>query len=265
LNGRVFRVKLNLIPDWKGELFMKKLSKWPVLVMSGVIVLMLALVGGIVLAQDATPEAEAPTQEDVPATDELRALPGFGHRYGFGGNSNWLTYLAEALGISVDELEDAQERAFEAAVADAVAAGDLTQEQADQILAAQALKSYIDRTAILATALGLTQDELEAALAGGQSITDLMVAQGIDTATLQANAQAAYEAAIEQAVSDGVITQAQADQFLSQGNFGFGLFGRGERGGHGGRYGGRGNRGFDFPFLPDAVPDSESNDTSLDA
>jgi hypothetical protein len=247
---------------------MKKLSKWPVLIMSGVIVLMLMVIGGIALAQDATPQ-DTPLPGELETDDSGFELRGLGHWGGFGrlaDDSSWLTYLADALGITTDELQDAQQRAFAAAVADAVAAGDLTQEQADQLLAVQALKEYIDRAAILANALGMTQDELEAALAAGQSITDLMVEQGIDTATLQANARAAYEAAIQQAVTDGVITQAQADQFLSQSNFGFGLFGRG---GPGGRHGGRGDhggRGFDFPLLPDATaPDTDSTGPSLDA
>lgn len=243
---------------------MKKQKRWPMLLMGSVAVLMLALIGGIALAQDATPETE------VPAEDTTPDLRGFGHWEGLGrgGDANWLSYLAEALGISVDELEDAQARAYEAAVADAVTAGQLTQEQADAILARQALKSYIDRQAILATALGMTTDELETALNNGQSITDLMVEKGIDTATLQANAQAAYEAALQQAVTDGVITQAQADTILSSGEFG--LFGHGGRGGHfhGGR-GGHGGRGFDFFGSPDSTTPGnstpETTDTSFDA
>jgi len=52
---------------------------------------------------------------------------------GFGG-SDMQALLAEELGISVEELESAQQAAFEAAVAAAVDAGTITQEQADQIL-----------------------------------------------------------------------------------------------------------------------------------
>lgn len=241
---------------------MKKQKRWSMLLMGSVAVLMLALIGGIALAQDATPEAETPTEDTTPG------LRGFGHWGGFGrdDDGNWLAYLAEALGITVDELEDAQQRAYEAAVADAVTAGELTQEQADAILARHALKSYLDRQAILASALGMSVDELEAALTAGQSLTDLMVEQGIDTATLQANAQAAYEAAVQQAVTDGVLTQAQADEILSSGEFG--LFGRGGRDGH--SHGGRGGRGHGFgvPSLPDTTPDTttpETTDTSFDA
>lgn len=250
---------------------MDKQRKWPLLLMGSVLVLLLALIGGIALAQDATPGATPPADDS--ATDEVPSLRGFGHWGGFGrpdGDSNWLTYLAEALGITVDELTDAQQRAYGAALADAVEAGQLTQDQADSILARRALKDAIDHNAILAEALGLSVDELEAALADGQSLADLMTAQGIDSATLMANAQAAYEAAVQQAVADGVITQAQADAILSSDSFG--LFGHGEMpgfgmpGGHG--RGGHHGHGFGGFGLPDSTPDTttpDTTDTSLDA
>ncbi len=247
---------------------MDRSKKWSLLVIAGVLALTLGLLGSIALAQEATPEAEVPTQEDevAPAT---KGWFGFGHRGGFGSrfgdNTNWLENLAEALGITVGELEDAQERAFAASVADAVTAGQITQEQADQILAQHALKSYIDRQAILATALGMSTDDLEAALAGGKSIVDLMVEQGIDSATLQTNAKVAYEAAVQQAVTDGVITQAQADEILA-GN-GLNLFGRGGFGG-GHRGGGRGGRGGFHGFGGQSSPDeggAETTDTGFDA
>jgi len=228
--------------------------------MGGVLALMLGLIGSVALAQTATPEAETPTQEETTPEWGSR-FRGFGR---FGGNGNWLEKLAEALGITVDELEDAQQRAYAASVADAVAAGQITQEQADQILARHALKSYIDRQAILAAALGMSVDDLEAALADGQSIVDLMVEQGIDSATLQTNAQSAYGAAVRQAVADGVITQAQADEILA--GDGFNLFGRGGFGGHrGGHHGGRGgSHGFVEPSSPDD-DGADTTDTGFDA
>lgn len=247
---------------------MDRSKKWSLLVIAGVLALMLGLLGSIALAQGSTPEAEVPAQESE-VTPETKGWFGFGHRGGFGSrlgdNTNWLENLAEALGITVGELEDAQERAFAASVADAVTAGQITQEQADQILAQHALKSYIDRQAILATALGMSVDDLEAALAGGKSIVDLMVEQGIDSTTLQTNAKAAYEAAVQQAVTDGVITQAQADDILS-GN-GLDLFGRGSFGG-GHRGGGRGGRGGFHGFGGQSSPNeggAETTDTGFDA
>ena len=239
---------------------MDKKRNWSLLLMGGVLALMLGLIGSVALAQTATPEAETPTQEETTPEWGSR-FRGFGR---FGGNGNWLENLAEALGITVDELEDAQQQAYAASVADAVAAGQITQEQADQILAQRALKSYIDRQAILAAALGMSVDDLEAALADDQSIVDLMVERGIDSATLQTNARAAYETAVRQAVADGVITQAQADEILA--GDGFNLFGRGGFGGHrGGHHGGRGGfHGFVEPSSPDD-DGADTTDTGFDA
>lgn len=245
---------------------MKKQKNWLILSIGVVVVLMLGLMGSVVLAQDASLEAETPAQESIPNADGLPGRHGFGGWGDFGrhrDNGTWLENLAEALGITTDQLEAAQNQAYAASVADAVAAGQITQEQADQILAAHALKSAIDRQEIMATALGMTVDELEAAHADGQTLVDLMVAQGIDSATLQANVQAAYEAAVQQAVADGLITQAQADAFLAQG--GLNLFGHGG----GGRHGGHGGRGFGFPQSPNSTaPDTttpETTDTAFDA
>lgn len=248
---------------------MEKPKKWPILLIVGVIILMLGLIGSIALAQDAAPEDETPAQEQtMPKFDGpwgFRGLGTWGGPERHAGGSDMQTYLAEALGITVDQLADAQQRAYEAAMADAVAAGELTQEQADQMLAAQALNRAVDRQAILATALGMTTEELEAAFAEGQTIRDLMDKKGLDAETFMANAGAAYEAAVQQAVTDGVITQAQADEILSGDKFN--LFDHGDRGGHHG--GGRGGHGFGLPRIPDSTtPDTttpETSDTNSDA
>ena len=76
----------------------------------------------------------------------------------------------------------------------------------------------------------------------------------------QASMKSAYEAAVQQAVSAGVITQAQADLILADNNakdFGMGFAGfGGGRGGHGG-HGGPGG------FAPDdAAAPQVSNDTA---
>lgn len=105
-----------------------------------------------------------------------------------------------------------------------------------------------------AKALGMTADELSAELWGGKTLSDLADEKGVDIADVQAAVQAAQVAetktAINQAVTDGTITQAKADWLIkgldagywgpgAQGAFGddFG-FGMGGRGGHGGMRGG---------------------------
>lgn len=234
------------------------------LIVGGLVVLLIGLLATAtmvrtVLAQTATPGATTPSDgdTDIPALPFGRSgrLGGFGHS---GSRDGGDEYLAEALGITVEELQAARETAYAAYLADAVAAGEITQVQADELLARQRLSSYIDHEALVAEALGLSVDELEAALAGGQSLSDLMTAQGLTAETLQTALQTAYEAAIARAVADGVITQAQADAYLSA-SPNFGLFG-----GHHGFGGGRGGHGHGGGFSrpDDTDPDTTTPETT---
>jgi hypothetical protein len=164
------------------------------------------------------------TQEQA---DQLLAQDnGFGrpgHHGFFGGEKD--EYLAEALGISVEELREAQAEVLAARLAAMVEAGLMTQEQADLIAARQAVQNYVDQEAI------------------------------------QAAVQSQYESAIEEAVADGAITQEQADQLLENmansltPGFGFGGpggFGGGPGGHHHHGGGFRGGPGFGIPSLPDS-------------
>jgi len=168
--------------------------------------------------------------------------------------------LAEALGISVDDLNAAYQKASEAAVQQALDQGLVTQEQAEQLrsggrfgrgmhLGGRMLgSSAIDFHALLADALGITPEQLTAAMqqaheaqlaqavADGritQEQADLMQArQRLHLSeSFQSSMRSAYEAAVNRAVQEGVITQEQADQILS-GENGFGMrgFGMGGRG-----------------------------------
>ena len=120
---------------------------------------------------------------------------GFG-RMGLNG-IDYNLLLANALGITPEKLKAATLQVFNANLDAAVKAGKLTQAQADNMQAHNALAG---------------------------------------DAKFQSGLQDAYKAALQQAVTDGVITQAQADQILQQqskgGDPGFGPgifrgFGRG--------------------------------------
>ena len=69
--------------------------------------------------------------------------------------------------------------------------------------------------AAIAEALGISVEELEAALAAGETPATLALALGVDYAEVQAAMDAVYAAAVAQAVADGLITQEQADWLLS--------------------------------------------------
>ena len=71
---------------------------------------------------------------------------------------------------------------------------------------------HTERQAALAEALGMSLEDLEAALAEGQTIPQLAEAQGIERDDLHAALQAAHLEQIEQAVADGTLTQEQADR-----------------------------------------------------
>ena len=173
--------------------------------------------------------------------------------------------LAEALGITVEELTAAREQAKSATLEQAVADGLITQAQADEILSGDrptlALGRWsnwlsengIDYQAYLAEALGITVEELQAARSAAfianveQAVADGTITQEkadlilgrfalAQDSTFQSSMQTAFEAAVNQAVADGVITQAQADQILANHTSiwmdGIGGRTRGHRGSH---------------------------------
>jgi hypothetical protein len=184
--------------------------------------------------------------------------------------------LADALGITVEELDVARQAASQAAIDQVLEEGLITQEQVDQMRAREEqmqirrdLQTYLDRNTLLAKALGMTVEELQAALAEDKSLSTLMDEKGLDAATVRQNLQAAYEAAIVQAVQDGVITQEQADEMQSgPGMVSGGRWGGFERGGPMGRrgFGGRGTHpsngedpsGVDLYHLPRVVPEGST-------
>lgn len=236
-------------------------------------------------AQEPTPTAPdtaEPNANDSAASSEtLPEIKGHGFRREIKAGVS-REDLANALGITVDELNTAYETATNAALDQAVQDGLLTQAQADEIRARGANVPFggrwggwlgeqgIDYQALLADALGISVDELQqayvqaynaridAAVAAGnltQEQADLMKGryslfnnQGFQTAM-----QSAFEAAVQQAVTDGVITQAQADAILqNSGGMKWGGFpgGHGLMGGpgrHGGEFGWHGSEELEPP------------------
>ena len=67
----------------------------------------------------------------------------------------------------------------------------------------------------LADALGLSQDELNVWLADGETLDQIAEAQGLTQADLAATLEASVQTGLDQAVADGALTRAQADQMLS--------------------------------------------------
>jgi hypothetical protein len=67
-----------------------------------------------------------------------------------------------------------------------------------------------------AKAVGLTVEEVDTQLANGETPKEIAIAQGTAEADLPALWSQVHQAALDQAVADGAITQAQADRMLQQ-------------------------------------------------
>jgi hypothetical protein len=78
------------------------------------------------------------------------------------------------------------------------------------------MKDYI--ISAFASAVGLTVDELNTRLSNGESFKQIAIAQGKAEADLPTLATQVRKDALDKAVADGVITQAQADQMLKRMN-----------------------------------------------
>ena len=150
--------------------------------------------------------------------------------------------LAEAQGLSDEELSTLMQEARAAALDAALGDGVITQEEYDAIEARgfgrggkhgsegnSELRSYMSEA--IAEALGMTVEELEASKEAGENFRDIVEAQGLSDEELSTLMQEARSAALDAALEDGVITQEQLDEFESR-DGGFGP---------GGRHGGRGN------------------------
>lgn len=74
----------------------------------------------------------------------------------------------------------------------------------------------IDRQSIVAEALGITVEELQTAYQEGKTLPQLVAELGLDLDEVRAAIQAGVTEAINQAVTDGTITQEQADLMLDR-------------------------------------------------
>lgn len=201
--------------------------------------------------------------------------------------------LATEKGIALQTIVDALITEQKSRLQQAVADGRLTQAQADAKLAT--LQSQLPTQlstvftagmrpggrrmpgdfgpagslATIATALGITEGELTTALQSGKSVADVATEKGVDLNTVIAAIIAEQTTALQQAVTDGRLTQAQADQQLTtlkanllhllslQGGLGHGVGGPGGRGHIGG------DRGQQGPPSPMPTPSEQSNDAPV--
>jgi hypothetical protein len=182
-----------------------------------------------------------------------------------------LVVIAAEQGVDIGVVRDAMEAARAGALEQAVAEGLITQEQANWMQnqgnrgragaaggphlgdEAHGL-GLVDETAVheaMAAALGMSVEDLDAALAEGKTLVVIAAEQGVDIGVVRDAMQAARADALQTAVAEGLITQEQANWMQNQGNRGpqaggqgaGRAAGNGSMGGRGGRMGGNGAAG----------------------
>ena len=180
--------------------------------------------------------------------------------------------VARILGVSSEEYDAALDQAREEVLDKAVEEGNLTQEQADRMreradegfgpgmmgggfgrgmmgrgMMGRSLgwgmmgDSEASLIGMAADKLGMTVDELQTQLKDGKTVAELAKEKGVDLQTIVDAFVAARQEALSQAVTDGKITQEQADQMLENMrdmiedhlNGEMPMFGPGGRGGRG--------------------------------
>jgi ribosomal protein S20 len=139
--------------------------------------------------------------------------------------------FAAALGVDEAKLNSAYTSAITTTVDQAVAAGTLTQEQADRIKAAAAngFPAHLGggkgrggfgdhrgigggaTTEAAAKTLNMTLAELKTELQAGKTIAAVAAAKNVQVQTVKDAMLAAVKTSLDQQVTDGKLTQAQAD------------------------------------------------------
>jgi len=154
------------------------------------------------------------------------------------GEVFWKT-LADKLGVTVEKLQQAVRDTLKTMVDNALKDGKLTQSQADkantriddldfdkmpfpQFWGGRFIQGRVtiavDKV-ILDTAaqkLGMTRTDLMAELRKGKTLTELAKEKNVKPEDLKAAIVSAVNAEVDQAVKDGKLTQAQADQIKSK-------------------------------------------------
>ncbi len=225
--------------------------------LSGLAIAGIVAATSLAFPQPTSAQTNTPT---APTTTTTTAPGGRGERKGLQGDTvSHDKYLADALGLTETDLQAAQTKAREAELKQAVTDGLITQAQADAMLSntggqrgvrVDLRGANLDHEKFLAEALGITAEKLQAAQDTAakaelaQAVTDGRMTQAqADQITAERALQTyiadkgLFKSAVDSAVQAGVITQAQADTILAQtkvGGFGFGGMGRGGHGGHGG-------------------------------
>jgi hypothetical protein len=144
---------------------------------------------------------------------------------------SFINHLASNLGKKPADVQKAASSALDQTLADAVKAGDLTQQQADAIKARQAGKQTCSGALAglrpggagahaglpaYAKVLGISQQELKQDLASGKTVKDVAASKGMDEATFRNNLVNSVKSDLDAKVKAGKLTQQQEDNVLNR-------------------------------------------------
>jgi hypothetical protein len=173
---------------------MRTKTKWITLILgTGLLVTLVAVVSALSITSSARAQEAAVQGLNVGQVVEHIV---HGHP---GTPGDFTEYLADELGISVEELQTAQEEVFSAAIQKAVDEGLVTEEQAEAIKSKQFGFKRGFRAGFMVGRFGAGKGFDHSAL--------LADALNIDVEELRAAQERAHAAALEQAVEDGLISE----------------------------------------------------------
>lgn len=146
----------------------------------------------------------------------------------------FLDRLAEKLGMTPDELETTVQETRDEVIDDAVASGELSEEQGEALkqriepnggffrmmpgraeFGRHAFRMLDIDLATIASELGVTTDELQAELETGSTLSEVITAHGSTVDAVVTALVADAETELAEAVANGDLTQEQADQMLA--------------------------------------------------
>ena len=192
-----------------------------------------ALTAGVVLTGGLSQSGSASAgeeEEGTPSPEETE--PADGDETSDDGPRRFHELLAEELGISVDELEQAYSSASLALIDEAEADGRLSAEEAERARERVSEGEFhpvfpsgfhqgfaFGRLAPfdgVAELLGLTDEELRAAIQDGRSLAEVAESAGVSLDELTAEVLANVRASLNEAVANGGLAQERADEIYAR-------------------------------------------------
>lgn len=149
----------------------------------------------------------------------------------------YISHVAANLGKSPDQVKKAMTDALNQSLADAVKAGELTQQQADAIKARDSGKSACAAAEVgaakphagtkpaaagrvglgeYAKALGISEQELRQDLGSGKTVKDIAASKGIDENAFRDKLISSVKSDLDPQVAAGKLTQQQEDEVLNK-------------------------------------------------